>query len=120
LCDKAQNRRAISDCLAQPQYVDAPQDCIRACLTGPFIMGNGCIRSSGDFHIFHRGNANEPGHDKALWTISQMDALLDAGDRGGGRPLLGAATVFRPDIYERARQRVAHEARKVEEEALWA
>jgi two-component system, oxyanion-binding sensor len=117
-CDKPQNRRAISDCLAQPQYVDAPQDCIRAGLTGPFIMGNGCIRSSSDFHIFHRANANEPGYDKAQWTIGQMDALLDAGDHGGrGRPLLGAGTVFRPDIYERALQRVAHEARKIEEEA---
>ena len=120
-CDKPQNRRAISDCLAHSQYVDAPQDCIRAGLTGPFIMGNGCIRSSEDFHIFHRDNANEPGYDKAQWTISQMDALLDAGDHGTGeRPLLRAATVFRPDIYERAQQRVAHEARKVEEEALWA
>ena len=99
--------------------MDAPQDCIRAGLTGPFIMGNGCIRSSGDFHIFHRANANEPGYDKAQWTISQMDALLDAGEHGGrGRPLLGAATVFRPDIYERAWRRVTHEARKVEEEAV--
>jgi len=120
-CDKPQNRRAISDCLAHPQYVDAPQDCIRAGLTGPFIMGNGCIRSSEDFHIFHRGNANEPGYDKAQWTISQMEALLAAPDCSAvGRLPLGAATVFRPDIYERARQRIAHEVRKVEEETLWA
>lgn len=118
-CDKPQHRRAISECLAHPQYVDTPQDCIRAGLTGPFIVGNGCIRSSGDFHIFHRGNANEPSYDKAQWTIGQMNALLKKGNYSlHALPPTAAAAVFRPDIYERAWQRVEHEAHRLEEEGI--
>jgi ABC-type nitrate/sulfonate/bicarbonate transport system substrate-binding protein len=73
-CDEPANRRRLAEVLAQPRYVNAPVQAIRASLDDP------------DFHIFHRHGANEPSGD---WIAGQMGVT-------------GVAHLFRRGAYRQA------------------
>ncbi len=110
-CDRPENRVRISDCLARPQYIDAPADCVRAGLAGPFKPGDGRVLSVFGMSIFHRHHANDPTDGKAAWIIEHLYELLESGatmfPSFARVPVL--KNVFRRDVFERARCVIANE-----------
>lgn len=100
-CDLPQNRNMLSEMLSHPHYLNAPADCIKAGLVGPFQHGESWLKMPPDLTIFHRHNANEPTDDKALWIMDGLYELLNDDAfkaRNRGRtPVL--KNVFRRDIF---------------------
>ena len=105
-CDKPGSRRLLSEILAQPQYVNAPADCLRAGLVGPFTSGDPPIQSLLELNIFHRHDANDPSDDKAAWVMNHLYGILEENTfktRADARtPVL--KNVFRRDIFNRAKE----------------
>lgn len=100
-CDLAENRPMLSEILSNPNYLNAPTECIKAGLVGPFQHGEHWVQMPPDLAIFHRHNANEPTDDKAAWLMDGLYELLNDDAfkaRNRGRtPVL--KNVFRRDIY---------------------
>jgi ABC-type nitrate/sulfonate/bicarbonate transport system substrate-binding protein len=109
-CDQSENRPRVSECLARPQHVSAPADCVRAGLSGPFEFGDGRSPAFLDLNIFHRNNANDPTDEKAAWIMGWLYELLHSGARIfpslARTPVL--KNVFRRDAFERARRAVSN------------
>jgi ABC-type nitrate/sulfonate/bicarbonate transport system substrate-binding protein len=82
-CASAKNRDKLCQILAQPEYVNAPADCIRIGLER--------------FNVFHGGNANCPTAQKAGWITSELYKLI----RWPNRPK-EIESVFRPAIHRLA------------------
>lgn len=104
-CDRPRNRLLLSELLGQPEYVNAPIECLKAGL----LPGTGPTTDRvPELAVFHRHNTNEPSEDKAAWIIDQLYQLLNQSPFR--RPTYGRApvlkNVFRRDIYERVRSRV--------------
>ena len=99
-CDAPENRERRVEILAQRKYVGAPAQALRMSLGGLFDFGNGRVEKVPDFHVFSRGNANEPNLERANWVIRQMHAtgLADA----DSVPTDSSAAWFRSDIFHRA------------------
>jgi len=103
-CDQPLNRPLISEMLAQPQYVNAPTDCLKNIL-GVDEGGGGAGAETAPLNIFYKYNANEPTDDKAAWVLGHLYEMIEqralplpAGER---MPVL--KNVFRRDIFQRAR-----------------
>lgn len=105
-CDAPENRERIAEVLAQPQYVNAPIQAIRAGLSGTFDFGHGRVEKFTDFHVFSRGDANEPLPHRAEWIISHLE---DCGLLNGpvAEASLVAGEIFRRDIYHQALSRLS-------------
>jgi len=100
LCDQPGLRAELCERLAQPQWVNAPVDCLKPGLVGPFSHPqNPCFAAEG-LNAFHRDRANEPTQARAEWVVSRLYSFL----RWRVRPK-GLKQVFRPDIFRRAKQR---------------
>ncbi len=104
-CDLPGNRRLLSEILAQPQYVNAPAECLRAGLVGPFAVGDPPIQTLLELNIFHRHDANNPTDDKAAWIMNHLyDVLAESSFKSSPHkrtPVL--KNVFRRDLFERAK-----------------
>jgi two-component system, oxyanion-binding sensor len=101
-CDQPINRPLISEMLAQPQYVNAPTDCLKN------ILGADASRPAPDaapLHLFHRYNANDPTDDKAAWVLGHLYEMIEQRTLplppNGRTPVL--KNVFRRDIFQRAK-----------------
>ena len=102
-CDQPVNRPLISEMLAQPQYVNAPTDCLKN------ILGDeGQEHAAADaapLNIFHKYNANDPTDDKAAWVLGHLYEMIEQRalplPPSGRTPVL--KNVFRRDIFQRAR-----------------
>jgi ABC-type nitrate/sulfonate/bicarbonate transport system substrate-binding protein len=103
-CDRVEHRNYLCDLLARPQYVNAPVECLRAGLLGPFALGERRFSQFPDHTIFSRRNANDPTDEKAAWVMDQLYELMER--RVLKTPTYGRVpalkNVFRRDIYERA------------------
>ena len=97
LCELPENRLLLKDLLAQPQFVNAPPECLSPGLVGPFAPLEAQDKSFGELNIFHRARANKPSAAKAEWLTGQLFEFL----RWNARPP-GLKEVFRPDIFRRA------------------
>ncbi len=99
--DEPANRPELAAMLAQPRYVDAPEEIVRQSLVGapPYAReGNGL--AAGDYVIFHRYAASYPWRSHALWFLSQM---LRWGQIGPDVDLAAvAAKVYRPEAFRDA------------------
>jgi NitT/TauT family transport system ATP-binding protein len=72
-CDQPDNHDHLSEILASPRYITAPQDIIRRVLAGEFSLDAfGNRRVIRDYFVFHRQAANYPQANQALWIYSQM------------------------------------------------
>jgi ABC-type nitrate/sulfonate/bicarbonate transport system substrate-binding protein len=100
-CDQPEHRGRICEVLAQPQFVNAPVECLRPGLLGPFGREDAKLHAQHGLNIFHRDGANEPTATKAAWLTGRLYDFL----RWERRPA-GVSNVFRPDIFRRAQQRV--------------
>ena len=106
LCDQSENRAVLCQLLAQPQFVNAPVECLEPDLVGPFGPGGSHIHSLGGLNIFHRCRANEPNPAKAAWLTGRLFEFLRWRTRP---PALNRA--FRPDIFRRARRLLPEDLR---------
>ena len=70
-------------------------------LAGDFADGSGAANPCGDFHVFHRFDANEPSADKADWVVKHLLQSTGTARSPAERAELARA-VFRPDIYHDA------------------
>lgn len=105
-CDRPENRDRVIETLAQPEYVNAPVQALRMSLGGTFDYGNGRVEKMQDFHVFARGNANEPCADKARWVIENLHASGLLADPGTV-PVERSGEWFRSDIYRQALQLIS-------------
>jgi ABC-type nitrate/sulfonate/bicarbonate transport system substrate-binding protein len=105
-CDSPQNRSMLGELLSDPQYVNAPAECVQAGLRQPFVAGTPAVAAPlSAISIFERYNANEPNDDKARWIIDNLYELLHQDlfktKTRGRTPVL--KNIFRRDIFERAK-----------------
>jgi len=114
-CDRPENRPLLSQTLAQPRYVNAPEDCLRAGLEGMVTARDKVVQGLAGLSIFHQHNANEPTDLKAAWVMRHLYELMEqnvlTGHYRGRTPVL--KNVFRGDIYERAKKAVAAQAAQI-------
>ncbi len=101
MCDEPQIRQQLPSLLSQPQYVNAPVECLEPGLIGPCETEKGGVASLHGLNIFHRADANEPSATRANWITSRLYQFL----RWQTRPA-GLNNVFRRDIYKRAQKLV--------------
>jgi ABC-type nitrate/sulfonate/bicarbonate transport system substrate-binding protein len=99
-CDRLENRERLMETLALPSHVGTSIQALRMSLGAHFDFGNGRVEKISNFHIFARGNANEPTLERARWVLHGLEAcgLADAHSVPSGQ--LGHW--FRADLYERA------------------
>jgi ABC-type nitrate/sulfonate/bicarbonate transport system substrate-binding protein len=117
-CDQPANRPLISEMLAQPQYVNAPTDCLKNILGIEEIEAQPEPEST-PLHIFYKYNANDPTDDKAMWVLGHLYEMIE--QRALPLPATGRTpmlkNVFRRDIYQRARAAVFDQAQALITEA---
>jgi ABC-type nitrate/sulfonate/bicarbonate transport system substrate-binding protein len=99
LCDEPDVRKELPALLSQPQFVNAPAECLEPGLVGPCGPEKSGVHSLHGLNIFHRGAANEPTAARAHWITGRLYNFL----RWQHRPA-GLRSVFRPDIFRRARK----------------
>jgi hypothetical protein len=78
-CDRPWNRKSVATLLANPQYIDAPRDCILPGILGPFSTWDGRNNHPMGLNTFHRFQANEPNSFKLDWIVSQLSQSPPAG-----------------------------------------
>ncbi|OAN46603.1 nitrate ABC transporter [Paramagnetospirillum marisnigri] len=92
-CDD--NRAELAELLAQPQYINAPVDALRAPL-----LGEGGL--PWDLITFHARAANFPWRSQAMWYLERMKLCGQLPAAADARA--AADAVFRPDLYRAAAQ----------------
>lgn len=100
-CDEPGNHDQLAEILSSAPYIQAPRDIIRRVLNGEFNLdAQGNKRIIPDYFLFHRGAANYPRPEQALWIYSQMMRWGQAGfsDENCAR----AESAYRPDLYSNA------------------
>lgn len=100
-CDDADHHDQLAEILSLSQYIAAPRDIIRRVLSGEFSLdAHGTKRVIPDYFLFHRGAANYPRPNQALWIYSQMMrwGQVEFSDENTAR----ARDAFRPDLYSLA------------------
>ncbi len=97
-CDQSQNRAAVAELLARPEYVDVSQEVLGNALVGPFQLGNGQDRDARDAIVFNRNDANRPSLQKAAWVLDQISIhkLVPNMKRPSKNKL---QSLFREDVY---------------------
>ena len=100
-CDDPDTRRSLPALLSQPQFVNAPAECLEPGLVGPCGPEKSGVHSLHGLNIFHRAGANEPTAARAHWITGRLYNFL----RWRTRPP-GLENVFRHDIYRRAKKLV--------------
>jgi len=102
-CERPENREALLETLAQPQYVGVPIQALRMSMAGTFDYGHGRVEKQPRFHVFAGENVNEPSSEKAQWVI---ESLLASGLIADSSviPADRAAGCFRSDIFHQATQ----------------
>jgi ABC-type nitrate/sulfonate/bicarbonate transport system substrate-binding protein len=114
-CDKPGNHPLLVDMLSQPQYVNAPKDCLKRAFPGnPVDDPAGPVGPS----IFHHNLANAPTNAKAAWLVNRLYELMEQSvlpaPTSGRAPVL--KNIFRLDIFERAKAVVAEQALAIKAE----
>jgi len=100
-CDVPDNRRVLAELLAEPRYIDAPEDILHRVLMGRFTTDpDGHERTVSDYFTFHRDGANFPWISQAQWIFSQMVRWGQVDHSKEKQEKV--ATAFRPDLYRHA------------------
>jgi len=100
-CDQSENHDALAETLADVRFIAAPVNIIRHVLAGEFSLdARGNRRVIADYFTFHRGFANYPRPNHALWIYSQMIRWGQAEFSVDGSR--AAASAYRPDLYRAA------------------
>jgi ABC-type nitrate/sulfonate/bicarbonate transport system substrate-binding protein len=117
-CDQPINRPLISEMLAQPQYVNAPTDCLKNIL-GVEDLEDRPAPEAAPLNIFYKYNANDPTDDKATWVLGHLYEMIEQRalplPPSGRTPVL--KNIFRRDIFQRAKATVFDQAQALMLEA---
>ncbi len=117
-CDQPINRPLISEMLAQPQYVNAPTDCLKNIL-GIEEMEHTPAPETAPLNIFYKYNANDPTDDKATWVLGHLYEMIEQRalplPPSSRTPVL--KNVFRRDIFQRAKVAVFDQTQALMAEA---
>lgn len=117
-CDQATNRPLVSEMLAQPQYVNAPTDCLKN-IVGIEEFEQQPAPGLAPLNIFYKYNANDPTDDKAAWVLGHLYEMIEQRalplPANGRTPML--KNVFRRDIFIRARETVFDQTQALMAEA---
>jgi two-component system, oxyanion-binding sensor len=117
-CDQPINRPLISEMLAQPQYVNAPTDCLKNIL-GVEDLDDRPAPEAAPLNIFYKYNANDPTDDKATWVLGHLYEMIEQRvlplPPSGRTPVL--KNIFRRDIFQRARATVFDQTQALMTEA---
>jgi ABC-type nitrate/sulfonate/bicarbonate transport system substrate-binding protein len=117
-CDHPANRPLVSEMLAQPQYVNAPTDCLKNIL-GVEEIDRRPEPETAPLNIFFKYNANDPTDDKATWVLGHLYEMIE--QRALPLPSSSRApvlkNVFRRDIFQRARAAVFDQTQALMAEA---
>jgi ABC-type nitrate/sulfonate/bicarbonate transport system substrate-binding protein len=117
-CDQEVNRPLISEMLAQPQYVNAPTDCLKN-IVGVADINIPTMSESAPLHIFYKYNANDPTDDKAAWVLGHLYEMIEQRalpvPPSGRSPVL--KNIFRRDIFQRAKTAVFDQTQAIIAEA---
>jgi len=115
-CDQPINRPLISEMLAQPQYVNAPTDCLKNILGMEGLAGR---PDEAPLNIFYKYNANDPTDDKATWVLGHLYEMIEQRalplPPSGRTPVL--KNIFRRDIFQRAKATVFDQTQALMAEA---
>ncbi len=116
-CDDPANHDQLAEILSSAPYIQAPRGIIRRVLNGEFNLdARGNKRIIPDYFLFHRGAANYPRPEQALWIYSQMmrwgQAAFSEEDRAR------AESAYRPDLYRNALGAKASVPEPAEEAAM--
>ena len=104
-CDDCGNAEALCDILAQPQFINAPVECLRPGLIGPFTSRSGQRESLFGLNILSQYCANEPSNEKAAWITSRLCNFLKPGEPQSF-PAPQYDDIFRSDIFNQAERLV--------------
>jgi NitT/TauT family transport system ATP-binding protein len=94
-CDEAENHRELAARLARPEYLGAPAEIVEAALDGRVLS----VNADADFLRFHRGAANVPRPEDALWIYAQMARWGQLEPTAAAQA--AATRVFRSDLLAR-------------------
>ncbi len=100
-CDNEENRQDLCELLAQPQYVNAPIECLQSGLLGPCDPEESGLHSLHGLNIFQRYRANDPTASRAAWITGQLHRFF----RWKKKPETFEG-IFRRDLFQRARRLV--------------
>jgi ABC-type nitrate/sulfonate/bicarbonate transport system substrate-binding protein len=116
LCDQPENRHELWELLAQPQYVNAPSECLAAQGTGAFSCDERRITPLFGSNIFYRYKANEPTEEKAAWITSHLFEHVWANDSTRSLKELAARVqnIFLADAFFAGRRKAAKALRSIE------
>jgi len=96
-CDQPENRKELCELLAQPQYVNAPIECLQAGLIGPLAPEASRFHPLHGLNIFSRYKANDPTAARAAWISGQLHRYF-----GWRQRPHWLNDIFRRDIYLKA------------------
>src|SRR4029077_8444598 len=103
---------------AQPQYVNAPTDCLKNILAAD-TRGSRLAPDGAPLHIFYKYNANDPTDDKAAWVLGHLYEMIEQRalpvPPSGRSPVL--KNIFRRDIFQRAKLAVFDQTQALMAEA---
>jgi ABC-type nitrate/sulfonate/bicarbonate transport system substrate-binding protein len=99
-CDVPENRPAVAEILARPDFLNRPMAALRPGFSGEIDLGHGRARVIQNFLVFHQQGANEPSADKAAWAANHLRQCKLA--TAAELPPALARSIFRCDIYDRA------------------
>jgi len=104
-CEQVRNRELLCELLAHPEYVNAPAECIRSGLFGPFSSTDQRIHSLHGLNVFSAHHASEPSGGKAAWVTNHLWDYLHL-QRAEAPRVRQPDYIFRHDIYRDAARRV--------------
>lgn len=104
-CEKGENRELLCELLAQPEYVNAPAECIRSGLFGPFSSTDQRVQNLHGLNVFSAHKAGEPSGEKAAWVTNHLWDYLHM-KHAEAPDVQRPNYIFRRDIYRNAVQRV--------------
>jgi len=102
-CDQPENHEQIIETLARPEFIGVSENSLRHGIVGVIDFGHGQERTVNGFCVFHRDNANEPGGDKAVWTLDLIRASGLCADISVLNNKL-IRRIFRTEIFDQAVQ----------------
>ncbi len=114
------NRLQAVKILARPDYVGADADVIANSMTGTFEYESGDKRPAPDFNVFFRYFATQPFYSHAIWYLTQMRRWGQiATDQPDSWYDATAKSVYRPDLYLAAAQKLVDEGKAKKPDFLW-
>jgi ABC-type nitrate/sulfonate/bicarbonate transport system substrate-binding protein len=105
-CADPENYGRIAATLSRPEFVGVSEEILSRGMSGKLDHGHDDVRAVADFCIFHGGGANEPGGEKAAWTLELVRSSGLCAEPSQLNFAFGRR-VFRADIFEQALRHIS-------------